>query len=74
MNFHHMNPADNPLRDADEALVDFWDYSVPDWYTNSLDPETRDTVDYADVTDPEWTVVMHTFGGDHRGLIFGAFE
>lgn len=66
MNFHHLNPVDHPSIPAAEARVEYFDENFPAWRT--LDR----FVDYADVDRPDETLVMRTFGGDHRGLLFGA--
>jgi len=67
MNFHRMNPLDDPRIDAEEARVEYFDEHFPGW-------DTRDRfVDYADVAEPETTIVWG-YGGDHRALIFGAYE
>lgn len=67
MNFHLPNPVDHPSIDAEQAHVEYFDENFPGW-------NTRDRfVDYADVSDPDTTVVWG-YGGDHRALIFGAFE
>jgi hypothetical protein len=53
--------------DASEARYEYFDQNYPGW-------ETRDRfVDYADVDRPDETLVMRTFGSDHRGLLYGAY-